>query len=451
MKRFIILVLLLVCGTLLFLSQRHLSRGTVEGVAKEGDLYLPEPSYLKFISLGHDGLVADLVLAKALTYYGSHYRERDTFGFRHLEKVFYIAVEMDPRNREAILMAANILSDVDITAAIKILKRGMLHHPYDWKFPEMIGYFYFFRLNDPHQAGKYYEMAARLPGHPPYVPSLSSKLYRESGRYEEAMRVLYNFYTTTTDPRLKKSFKDSIEHLKDRVKTGDFQLRATVSRVIGVDTFEFVPDRLNPQFRFMNEKETLKITGIKPLTPLDLDPGSEREHIFARFRQEFAAFVLADQPVRIRFEKAGGLRYKQTGKGYYVGSVTLKNDRDYAAVVKESGIAPEPGSLFPPEPVDLELKEIYHQVGRVVSIRFRVHSVTADEEFIYLNAASTYRNTFRAEIPRAFIDSLAGKGKGGTVYFTRLQGRTVIVSGLALIENHRVGIKLYSPVQLRVP
>lgn len=56
---------------------------------QEHDIYLPEPAYLKFISLGHDPLMADLVLARAMTYYGSHYYQRNTFPFRHLQKLFF--------------------------------------------------------------------------------------------------------------------------------------------------------------------------------------------------------------------------------------------------------------------------------------------------------------------------------------------------------------------------
>lgn len=127
---------------------------------------------------------------------------------------------MDPHNTDAILLAGNILSNVDVHGAIQLLKLGMKHHPRYWKFPEMVGYFYFFRLNDSFQAGYYYELAARLPDHPPYVPSLSGKFYQESGRYEEAIRVLYNFYSTTTDKRLKASFKESIEEIQKKIKNG---------------------------------------------------------------------------------------------------------------------------------------------------------------------------------------------------------------------------------------
>jgi tetratricopeptide (TPR) repeat protein len=214
----ILLVLIVGIGLVFITSKDYLNRHRSESNNNEQDLYLPEANYLKFISLGHTGLVSDLVLAKALTYFGSHYYERQTFRFKHLKKLFFTAVEMDPMNKDAILMAGNILSDIDMPAAIEILERGRYYHPDSWKFPEMIGFQYYFKLKDAKKAAKYYELASRLPGHPPYVPSISGKLYEESGRYEEAIRVLYNFYSTTEDKRLKESFKQSILELQEKMK-----------------------------------------------------------------------------------------------------------------------------------------------------------------------------------------------------------------------------------------
>ncbi|MGE5343047.1 MAG: tetratricopeptide repeat protein [Candidatus Omnitrophota bacterium] len=208
------------CGCGWILSQRALitSRHHSNAPETETDLYLPEPRYLTFISLGHHELVADLVLAKTLSYYGSHYYQRKNFAFKHLKKLFLTAVELDPLNRDAFLMAGNTLADIDTRAAIEILTLGMRYHPQYWKFPEMIGYHYFFRLKDPARAAQYYELASTLPGHPPYVPSLSGKFYEEIGRYEQAIRVLYNFYSTTTDKRLKQSFKASIDEIAEKLR-----------------------------------------------------------------------------------------------------------------------------------------------------------------------------------------------------------------------------------------
>lgn len=449
LKNLATLFLLLSSGILLLISRAYLADAQI-CPSIEGDLYLPEPTYLRFISLGHDGLVSDLVLAKALTYYGSHYQERQTFGYKHLEKLFITAIEMDPRNREAILMAANIISNTNIRSAIEILKRGMLYHPEDWKFPEMIGYFYFFQLNDPHTAARYYEMASRLPGHPPYIPSLSGKFYQESGRYEEAIRVLYNFYTQTQDPRLKVIFKDTIQGLMEKMKAGDFLLRAEISRVMDIGSVEFRPDRHNPQFQFMAPVETLKIEGIEPLRPGPGHSPDDLPVLFARFQQDFAYFVLSGQMVRIRFVRDKNGRLQQDSFRRYLGSLTLKNNTHFLEAAHYSGVLDGSMAGFPPPVIDLELQEIQQQVGRIVSVRFRVQRVTHDSGFIYLDAASSYRNTFRVVIPMADVPVVSGKKElqESLEYFLGFEGKKIIVSGLALVSGGVIQIKVYSAKQV---
>lgn len=185
---------------------------------REGALYLPAAEYLRFLSLGNDGLAADLVLARALTYYGAHHFERD-FPYRHLENLLSTAVKLQPDNEDAVILSANLLAPRQPHAAIRILSIGMKHSPRSWKFPEMIGFCYFFHLKDDFRAARYYEIAAGKPGHPPYVPSLAARFYRESGRLALAVRVLANFHAATRDPRLKADFARQIERLLQEMGT----------------------------------------------------------------------------------------------------------------------------------------------------------------------------------------------------------------------------------------
>ncbi|MCP5102388.1 MAG: hypothetical protein GY950_03365, partial [bacterium] len=61
-KKLGVLLLIALCGFLFIRSQRFLSRAAASSgdMEKESGLYLPEVPYLKFLSLGHDGLMADL-------------------------------------------------------------------------------------------------------------------------------------------------------------------------------------------------------------------------------------------------------------------------------------------------------------------------------------------------------------------------------------------------------
>ncbi len=209
-----IIIILSVAG--LFLSVNRYEDFRRE-VAPERIFYVPKGEFLKVISSNFTNLVADFMLARAIIYFGSHYYQKD-FEFRWLYQLFDVATTLDPYNKEAFMMGARLLIRKDVKLSNKLLMKAIRHHPDEWKFPEMIGFNYFFYLKEPLKAARWYERASRLPGHPPYVPSLASKFYTEAGRYREALKVLWNFYTTTKDKRLKKIFKKDIEDLIAKIK-----------------------------------------------------------------------------------------------------------------------------------------------------------------------------------------------------------------------------------------
>jgi tetratricopeptide (TPR) repeat protein len=442
-KNILLLVLIVACGYVWNTSQDFLSRGNNTASEREEDLYLPETGYLKFISLGHNGLVSDLVLAKALTYFGSHYTQRRAFRFKHLKKLFFTAIDMDPMNKDAVLMAGNILSDIDTRSALEALEKGMKYHPRYWKFPEMIGFQYFFKLNDPGKAAAYYEMASKLPGHPPYIPSLSGKFYEESGMYEEAIRVLYNFYSTTEDKRLKESFKESIQALQEKIKNRDFQLRGVISRVVDGETVEFDRDIHNPRFQFLKPKETLRIIGV---TLHNMETQDMKEKLFGLIQKDYADFVLSGQQVRVQFERNpdGDLKRDGDSLNRLQATVTLKND----FVFKQVGIGD-----FPPQAEDLNPGKVYEKAGKIISIRFTVQEVKFQKDkkgnigAVFLDSASEYRNTFRVMIPGEYVHYFVGTGTNAEEYFKKMEGSKITVSGLATVKDRRVEMKLYFPMQ----
>jgi hypothetical protein len=182
--------------------------------ALDAPALLPGADAVRVLALGQEALVADLLMARALSYYGAHYRHQADLDFTALLGLFRLALELDPDNIDACLLAANLVVETRPRDAIALLEDGRLRNPESWKLPEMIGFTYYFALHDAARAARYYELAAHLPGHPPYVPSLASKFYQESGSVEHALRVLTNFYATTRNPRLKRNFGQMIEKLR---------------------------------------------------------------------------------------------------------------------------------------------------------------------------------------------------------------------------------------------
>lgn len=197
-------------------------------VPPERIFYVPRGEVLKVLSSNFENFIADLLLARAIIYFGSHYYQRN-FEYRWLYELFDVATTVDPYNKEAFMMGARLLIRKDVHLSNKFLLKAIKFHPKFWKFPEMLGFNYFFYLDDPLTAAKWYERASKLPGHPPYVPSLASKFYTEAGKYREALKVLLNFYLTTKDRRLKKIFKKDIEEMQKKIKELEKKKSASLS------------------------------------------------------------------------------------------------------------------------------------------------------------------------------------------------------------------------------
>lgn len=464
--RLLILAVIMASGFLVIRMRGHLAEpGRYEAahtdgrrVTPEADLYLPEASYLKFISLGHEGLIADLLMARALVYYGAHYHEREAFSVQRLERLFTTALHLDPANREGFLFAANVLMGRDREAALRILEMGSGYHPGYWKFPELAGFIHFYYLHDAAQAARYYERASALPGRPPYVPSLSGKLYQESGREENALRVLGHFWADAQDKLLKDSFKASMDAIIGKMKRGEYQLTATVEDVLDPVTLVFRKDPGNPHYRELAERETMRVAGVKAGNAVAT---GFRERLMACVQRDYAVFLLQGRSVALEFIRRSDGALKRDDGGRLLGVLRLNGGGMYPEIAVERGfIEPDPGfrslpSLrerlakageiaeenragiygFPP-PVILA-RQVKKFIGHLAIVDFRVREVEKKGGMVRLTGDLAYRNRFIVDIrfPEAANEEWLGK--------------RFHVAGFLAVRDHMAVMGVYFPEQLR--
>lgn len=206
----VVIVLLLGGGS--YLSARKLSHIRDGYPTREDPLYLPKGGYLKMLALDCDGLLSDLFWIKGSIYFGSRYRKKD-HDYTWLYHLLNLSTDLDPQYYDVYWYGSSILPSVE--ESIRFLEKARVHFPDDWKLPEMIGFYYHYYLKDYSSAGRYYEIASRLPGHPPYVPSLAGRFYNQAGDIDAAIRVLKNFYDTSDREDLRRDFAHRIQQLHD--------------------------------------------------------------------------------------------------------------------------------------------------------------------------------------------------------------------------------------------
>ena len=125
----------------------------------EQDLhYLPEPTAMRAMSLGHTELAADLVWIRQIIYFGDEFTKRGDFRF--LDRYLRTALALDPNFRRLYAWAgiSYSASGVQVTNAVirqsnEFLEMGLKRFPNDWELNFRLGVNYIHELqtSDPMQ------------------------------------------------------------------------------------------------------------------------------------------------------------------------------------------------------------------------------------------------------------------------------------------------------------
>jgi micrococcal nuclease len=409
-------------------------------------LYLPSGNYLRTLSMGNPSFLGDLIMARALTYFGSHYYQRG-YKYEWLYHLFDVLTDIDPYNKESYLIGARLLTLVDVNLSNKLLEKGMSYHPDYWKIPELIGFNYFYHLKEPAKAAKYYEIASNLPGHPPYVPSLAGKFYSEIGMLEEAIKVLRNFYETTEDKRLKEDFGEQIEELEQKIRERREKIPARVTKVFDGDTFNLIIN---------GREEKVRLVGVD--AP-EIDEEREKVRLMGLLARDFAQFHLENKDVYILIDKQGRDRYGRLLVYLWLPSMVFFNE-----LILEEGFAnvytrfyhPYQKRFIEAERVARERnkglwgfgKEIpyppqdaIYLLGKLCAIRFKVQKVYFGRSVVYLQSSLDWQRNFNAVI---FLNDTGRFRKGIKEY----EGKEIIVRGFMKKYKEHPEIIVHSPLQI---
>lgn len=177
-------------------------------------LYLPSGRFLKPAVLGFDNVAADWLWLRAIGYFGGHYMADRNYPW--LAHMLNLITDLDPRFSIVYYFGGIVLAIEagQVDESIRLLEKGMLNLPHEWKYPFYLGFDHFYYKGDLVKAGDYISRAARLPGHPEYLPRLAASLYAKAGRMEDAIAFLEALSLTVEDERLRMNIWAKIQDLK---------------------------------------------------------------------------------------------------------------------------------------------------------------------------------------------------------------------------------------------
>jgi hypothetical protein len=178
------------------------------GASLEEVLYISSPKVLKRLSLGYEGLVADIYWTRAVQYFGNkhHMLARD---YRLLAPLLEITTYLDPHLLVAYEFGANFLSPKppdgagEPLRAIQLVENGIRSNPNEWRLYYNLGFIYYIELRDYPRAAEAFARGAERPGAHPFLKVLAAKMAQNAGEIETARMLWITTFESTTDEQIK--------------------------------------------------------------------------------------------------------------------------------------------------------------------------------------------------------------------------------------------------------
>ena len=207
--------LLVIClaGSILLLRQVDKQR---TGATLEEVLYISSPTLLKRMSLGYDGLLADIYWTRAVQYFG----DRLTRGSEHfdlLAPLLEITTTLDPHLLVAYEYGSNFLAPKipggagQPQRAVKLAEFGIRNNPNEWHLYYELGFIYYMDLGDYASAERAFADGSRVPHAHQIMSIMAAKMAEHAGNLQTARLMWVTTYQTTLDKNVKAN---AVAHLR---------------------------------------------------------------------------------------------------------------------------------------------------------------------------------------------------------------------------------------------
>jgi len=203
------------------------------GATLEEVLYVSSPKALKRMSMGYDGLLADIYWTRAAQYFGGrhHAGAKD---YNLLGPLLEITTTLDPKLIVAYQYGGNFLAPEPPNgagmpqAAIELINYGIQHNPEDWHLYYQLGFIYYMELNDYPRAAQAFAHGGEIPGAHPWLKLLAAQMAERSQDVQTARMMWATTFETTNDKAIKYNAAAHLRALQaDQEITG---LEAAVRR-----------------------------------------------------------------------------------------------------------------------------------------------------------------------------------------------------------------------------
>lgn len=180
-------------------------------------LYLNSPTWVKRLSLGYTGLLADIYWTRAVQYFGSKHvvAAKD---YRLLYPLLEITTTLDPKLVVAYQFGANFLAPKPPNGAgqpdqaIALVEYGIRNNPDNWKLYYELGFIYYYMGSNYYaKAAEAFERGTKVPNAHPFLRVLAAQMAQHAGEIQTARMLWQTAYATTQDDLIRKN---AVAHLR---------------------------------------------------------------------------------------------------------------------------------------------------------------------------------------------------------------------------------------------
>jgi hypothetical protein len=204
-------------STALMILLLALSVPVLQGVDRERTdqtlqdvLYIPSPQTVKKLSLGYNGLMANLYWTRVVQYFGRrhffHSRE-----YLLLSPLLDITTTLDPQLIVAYQFGSTFLAQNppegagDPKAAVRLAEKGIANNPEAWRLYYQLGFIYWQELHDSKAASDAFFKGSQVPGALPWMKVMAAALAQTGGEREKARYLWTNILRDSEDKALRSN------------------------------------------------------------------------------------------------------------------------------------------------------------------------------------------------------------------------------------------------------
>ena len=178
------------------------------GATLEEVLYISSPQALKRLSLGYEGLLADIYWTRAVQYFGNRHHD-GARRFDLLAPLLEITTTLDPHLLVAYEYGANFLAPKPPAGAgmperaVELEEFGIRNNPDEWRLYYNEGFIRYMEMQDYKGAAEAFARGAKVPNAHPFLAVLAGRMAEHAGDLQMARMMWGTSYQTTKDKNVR--------------------------------------------------------------------------------------------------------------------------------------------------------------------------------------------------------------------------------------------------------